>query len=86
MANSTTSTVSENAIHARQIAFFGAFILPIYKFVETPSLLAGFLQGDLLVPALLQYLLQFGVLIALLYASSKSEEPLSILQTVSSRE
>ena len=76
MANSTTSAFSENAIGARQIAFFAAFILPVYKFVETPSLLAGFMQGDLLVPALLQYLLQIGVLIALLYASSKSEETL----------
>lgn len=67
---------SNGAVTARQVAFFAAFILPVYKFVETPSLLAGFVEGDLLVPALLQFLLQFGVLCALLYAASLSKKPL----------
>lgn len=63
-------------ILGRQIAFFAAFILPIYKLLELPSILARFTGGDLLLPALLQYLFQTGVLLALLFAASRSETPL----------
>ncbi len=67
---------SDNRICARQIAFFAAFVLPMYKLLEVPALLARFAAGDLLLPALLQYLLQAGTLCALLYAASRSEKSL----------
>lgn len=66
----------DNAVCARQIAFFAAFVLPIYKLLELPSLLARFAEGDLLLPALLQFFLQTGVIIALLYAASRSDKTL----------
>ena len=53
-----TDLPQTDGVHARQIAFFAAFILPLYKLVETPSLLASFSKGDLLLPAFLQYILQ----------------------------
>ena len=65
-------------ISSRQIAFFAAFVLPIYKLVEAPSILARFAEGDLLLPAFLQYLLQTGVLIAILFAASRSKKPLLV--------
>ena len=63
-------------IGGRQIAFFAAFILPIYKLLELPSILSRFTGGDLLLPALLQYLFQTGILLALLFVSSRLEKPL----------
>lgn len=63
-------------ISGRQIAFFAAFVLPIYKLLETPSLLAGFMQGDLLLPALLHFIFQAGILFALLFFVSRLEKPL----------
>ena len=70
------ATPQNDRVNGRQIAFFAAFILPAYKLLETPSLLAKFLEGDLLLPALLHFLLQGAVLAALLYAASRSEKPL----------
>ena len=67
---------SKNAVNSRQIAFFGAFVLPIYKLVETPSLLARFAKGDLLFPALFHFLLQTALLIGLMYILSTSEKTL----------
>lgn len=63
-------------IYARQIAFIAAFLLPASKFLEVPSILARFTAGDLLFPALLHFLLQSLVLLALLYAASQSEKTL----------
>ena len=63
-------------IYARQIAFAAAFLLPAAKFLETPSILAANARGDLLLPALLHTLVQALVLLAVLYAASKSEIPL----------
>ncbi len=60
----------------RQLCFILAFILPVSKLLEAPSLLAYFSKGDLLVPAFFHYALQTGVLIALLYACSRSEKTL----------
>lgn len=64
------------AVHARQIAFAGAFILPMSKLLEAPSILAKHAGGDLLFPAVLHFLIQTLVLLGLLYAASKSETPL----------
>lgn len=63
-------------INLRQLCFFLAFVLPVSKLLEAPSLLAYFSKGDLLLPAFLHYVLQSAVLCALLYACSKSDEPL----------
>ena len=69
-------TTKKDEIASRQIALFAAFVLPIYKLLELPSLLARFTQGDLLVPALAHYFIQTGILIALLVAASRSEKTL----------
>ena len=45
-------------IYARQIAFIGAFLLPATKFLEAPSLLAKDGAGDILLPAILHFVLQ----------------------------
>lgn len=63
-------------VNARQVAFFASFLLPVYKLLELPSLLARFAKGDLLLPALLQFITQFSVLIALLFVLSRSDKTL----------
>lgn len=75
MNRSLTKTDS-TSLNGRQIAFFAAFILPVYKLLETPSLLSSFTQSDLLLPAILHYFLQSAILITLLYAASLSEQSL----------
>lgn len=76
----TVSSVTKpenNKIYARQIAFVAAFILPTAKFLEAPSLLAKYAAGDLLLPTLLHFLLQAGILTALLIAASLSRSTIS---------
>ncbi|MGN1062008.1 MAG: GerAB/ArcD/ProY family transporter [Candidatus Scatosoma sp.] len=63
-------------ILCRQLCFFAAFVLPVSKLLEAPSLLAYFSKGDLLLPAFFHYVLQTGAIAALLYVCSKSERPL----------
>ena len=70
-------TTAKAPINGRQIAFFAAFVLPMLKITEVPSLLASFAQGDLLLPALLHFILQTGLLCALLYCASRSEKTLA---------
>jgi len=70
-------------VNCRQLCFFGAFFLPVSKLLETPSLLARYAAGDLLVPALMQYLLQTLALVAVLFVLSKLDKP--FLQAVSER-
>ncbi|MBQ8291005.1 MAG: GerAB/ArcD/ProY family transporter [Clostridia bacterium] len=60
-------------INARQIGLFAAFILPVYKLVETPSVLARYAKGDLLLPALLHFILQAGVLCLILLFVAKGK-------------
>lgn len=74
---------NDNAVCARQIAFFAAFVLPIYKLLELPSLLARFAEGDLLLPAFLQFLFQGAILAVLLYIASQSQK--TILQRLEER-
>ena len=71
----TRADLKNDGVYARQIAFFAAFVLPMYKLLEVPSLLARFAKGDLLLPAFLQFLLQTGI-VALLFAASRSEKTL----------
>ncbi len=72
MINSTKN----GNIYARQIAFCAAFILPLGKFLEAPALLSRYAKGDILLPALLQFLVQSLVLLGVLYAASQSEKSL----------
>lgn len=69
-------TKKENAVNGRQIAFAAAFLLPAGKLLEVPSILAKYAAGDLLLPALLQLLVQGGILWAILFALSRSEKTL----------
>lgn len=63
-------------VYARQIAFCAAFILPMGKFLETPSLLAQYARGDILLPALAHFFVQSLLLLGILYAASCSEKTL----------
>ena len=65
-----------NEVCGRQIALAAAFLLPAAKLLEAPSLLAKYAAGDLLLPALLHFILQAALLFALLYAASRSEKTL----------
>ena len=69
-------THANNRILGRQIAFAAAFLLPAAKFLEAPSLLAKYAKGDLLLPAVLHFLLQAGVLFAILSVAARSEKTL----------
>ncbi len=73
----TSSAVRRNdKVYARQIAFFAAFILPLGKFLELPSLLSRYAKGDILLPAILQFLIQALLLLGVLYAASRSKKSL----------
>ena len=61
----------------RQVAFAAAFLLPIGKFLEAPSLLARYAKGDLLLPALIRFFIEALVLTAVLFAATHSEKTLS---------
>ena len=74
--NSTPLATEHSQINSRQIAFFAAFVLPTYKLMETPSLLAGFLQGDILLPAFLHFLVEAVLLFGVLFVISRSEKTL----------
>ena len=74
----TSSTRLSNTPHnretyTRQIAFIAAFILPMGKFLEAPSILANYAKGDILIPAIIHFLLQSLILLGVLYALSQSK-------------
>ena len=71
-----TDKKTKDEISSRQIALFSAFVLPIYKLLEVPSILAKFSGSDLLLPALLHFVIQTGVLLALLFVASRTEKTL----------
>ncbi len=73
-----SKTPRNGQLYARQIAFCAAFLLPAGKLLEVPSVLSHYAKGDILLPAILQYLVQSLVLLGVLYACSKSEK--SILE------
>ncbi len=72
----TTSPTKTGEICTRQIAFVAAFLLPTGKLLELPSLLSKYAKGDILLPALLQFLTQTLVLLGVLYAASRAKKPL----------
>lgn len=65
--------MQQPSVVSRQIALFSACVLPVYKLLELPSLLARKSNGDLLLPALFQFALQLGVLLLVLYAIKNGE-------------
>ncbi len=75
-AKTQSETQRNGGLYARQIAFCAAFILPLGKFLETPSLLSKYAKGDILLPALLHFLVQTLLLVGVLYALSRSEKSL----------
>ncbi len=70
-------------ISARQIAFCAAFILPLGKFLEVPALLSKDARGDILLPAIVHFLVQTLVLLGVLYACSRSKK--SLLERLQAR-
>ena len=72
----TRPLAQNECIYARQIAFAAAFLLPAARSLEAPSILAKYASGDILLPALLHFLTQTLVLLAVLYAASRSEKSL----------
>ena len=73
---SPSPTQANNRILGRQIAFAAAFLLPAAKFLEAPSILAKYAEGDLLLPAILHFILQAGILFAILSVAARSEKTL----------
>lgn len=76
MNNSSATQPRDKKIYARQIAFAAAFLLPTAKLLEAPSVLAKYAAGDVLLPAILHFLLQTLVLLAVVYAASRSKTTL----------
>ena len=72
----TAKTSFNDSVHPRQVAFVAAFFLPMLKFLEAPSILAGKTEGDLLLPAFLHLLGQAFLLFLILLVASKSNVPL----------
>ena len=70
-------------VNVRQLCFLTAFMFPLSKLLETPSLFAKNALGDLLLPAFLQFLLQLVGLGALLFITSKTGK--SIFQLLEER-
>lgn len=73
---SSLSFQKNDTVIGRQIALAAACLLPAARLLEAPSILAKYAKGDLLLPALLHFLLQGGLLFVLLYAVSRSEKTL----------
>ncbi len=72
----TTNPAQTNEICTRQIALIAAFLLPTGKLLELPSLLSRYAKGDILLPALMQFMAQTLVLLGVLYAASRAKRPL----------
>ncbi len=74
-------------INCRQLCFFCAFLLPIGKMLEAPRIFALYSEGDLLLPAFLQLLLQGGIIALLLSACAKEKGPIlnALAQTIGKR-
>ena len=78
-----TKTKNIARINTRQVCFLTAFILPVLKLLEAPSRFSKYALGDLLLPAFLQFLLQFIGLCALLFIIEKTGK--SVFQLIRER-
>nr|MBR6778136.1 GerAB/ArcD/ProY family transporter [Clostridia bacterium] len=83
MRNTPSKPIRTGELYPRQIAFCAAFLLPLGKFLEAPALLSKYAKGDILLPAILHFLVQSLLLLGILYAASKSEK--SILERIQNR-
>lgn len=76
----------KGVICGRQLCFFVAFLLPVSKLLETPSVLAYYAKGDLLFPAICQYVLQAAVIALFLFLSSRTDKSFfELIEDVSGR-
>ena len=64
--------LKKSLVNTRQICCLVAFVLPVYKLLETPSLLSQNAFGDLIVPAFLLFLGQFIGVFALVWITEKT--------------
>ncbi|MBQ8885090.1 MAG: GerAB/ArcD/ProY family transporter [Clostridia bacterium] len=64
----------KGVIGTRQLCFFVAFLLPVSKLLETPSVLAYYAKGDLLFPAICQQLLQALAIGLFLFLSARTDK------------
>lgn len=71
-----TAQTGNYQINCRQLCFFCAFLLPLGKLLEAPRIFAQYAEGDLLLPAFLQFVLQGGVFALLLVAAGKAKQPI----------
>ncbi len=74
--NRSSAIPRNGEIYSRQIALCAAFILPLGKFLEVPSLLSKHARGDILLPAIVHFLVQTLLLLGVLYACSRSKKNL----------
>lgn len=74
--SSISLTKNNDRVNGRQVALAAAFLLPAARLLEAPSILSKYAKGDLLLPALLHFLLQGGLLSILLFFISRSEKSL----------
>lgn len=63
-------------VSAKQLCFFLAFLLPVSKLSEAPALLAYYAKDDLLLPAILHFILQAAMLCGVVWLSSKTKTSL----------
>lgn len=68
----TVKSKNTPQLNVRQLCFFTAFILPVSRLLETPSLFAKSALGDLLLPTFLQFVVQFIGLSFLIFIINKT--------------
>ena len=69
-----------NKISARQVYFYLACVAPVGKLVIMPARLTKYVGNGLLIPALVQFLLQTGVIFAVLLLAKRGQSFYELLQ------
>ena len=73
---------NSNAITTRQLCFFAAFVLPVGKLLELPSLLTRYAGGDLLIAALVGLTVEFLAFASLVFfAARRGASPIEFLES-----
>lgn len=72
--NTANTADKKSEIGTRQLCFFFAFLVPVSKLLEAPSVLAYYAKGDLLFPALCHFLLQSFAIALLLFCAARSDK------------
>lgn len=60
-------------VNTKQLCFFLAFLMPVSKLLQTPSLLAYYAENGLLLPAIFHQILQGGMIAGLLLLSKRTQ-------------